>query len=174
MLLTFHFDKNTLNITSNSYKLMPLTFHFFHSLQKHKSTSIIQNNEDQTCSISPLLCIDLITTTRSWWLCSGASDWYIGQEAESWFKLPYHDSVPEPVIDTSGKKLRADSNYHIISAMPSTVRGFVFTSEWSYLSLMLTNFSFKLNPFVIIYSKHLLQIIELLLLSLISKFEIFT
>ncbi|BAU02568.1 hypothetical protein LR48_Vigan10g048700 [Vigna angularis] len=35
------------------------------------------------------------------------------------------ESVHEPVIDTSGEKLRADSNYHIIPAVPFTICGFV-------------------------------------------------
>jgi len=62
---------------------------------------MIQNNEDQTCSIFPLLCLDPQPLLRA------------------------GKSVPEPVIDTSGKKLRADANYHIIPAVPFTICGFV-------------------------------------------------
>lgn len=44
-------------------------------------------------------------------------------------------AAPEPVIDTSGKKLRADANYHIIPAVPFTICGFVSCFTGGGLSL---------------------------------------
>ncbi|TKY44940.1 endopeptidase inhibitor [Spatholobus suberectus] len=45
------------------------------------------------------------------------------------------EAAPEPVLDTSGKKLRADVNYYIVPAVPFTICGFVSCFTGGGLSL---------------------------------------
>jgi len=80
---------------------MLLTFHFFHS---SPNTKVHQSYKTMKIKHAAFLLFFALTSQPL---------------------LGAGESVPEPVIDTSGKKLRADANYHIIPAVPFTISGFV-------------------------------------------------